>query len=111
MLWYAYLFPLQHQNSSIEIFLIQRQGYPNKTIQPGVKKREFFPLPASKPGYFYRYAEDGIIDAGLLPVISTQEILALVLYRDGLFLGYRDVIELDEGRDPVINPGLLYRIP
>ena len=41
----------------------------------------------SEPGYFYRDAEDGIIDTGFLPVIGTQEILALGLYRDGLFLG------------------------
>ena len=43
----------------------------------------FFLAPASEPGYFYWYPEDGIIDTGFLPVISAQEILALVLYRDG----------------------------
>ena len=74
-----------------------KTGLPECNDSARAKKREFFPLPASKPGYFYRHAEDGIIDAGLLPVISTQEILALVLYRDGLFLGNGDIIELDEG--------------
>ena len=57
----------------------------------------FFPAPASEPRYFYRYPEDGIIDTGFLPVIGAHEILTLVLYREGLFLGNGDIIELDEG--------------
>jgi hypothetical protein len=61
------------------------------------KKGVFFLATTSEPCNFYRYPEDGIIDTGFLAVIGTQEILPLVLYREGLFLGNGDIIELDEG--------------
>jgi len=54
---------IQHKNSFTDLSQIQKPGYRVKEFDRS-KKGEFVQVPASKPGYFYRYTEDVIIHAG-----------------------------------------------
>ncbi len=63
------------------------------------------------PAHLHRHPDNRVTSHRARPVIGAEIILALVLYRDRLFHGGRDIIELHERHDTFVVPCFGYCIP